>query len=99
MNVGSGPGYESYFGPASEVVDVAQFLSSTSQFQHGSSFTGSSASQPSPQAVQHKWSALADETKKEIETECRYVFCYEIPTPFVWFRRQYFEDDADHLQC
>jgi hypothetical protein len=77
MNIGSGQGYESYFGPASELVDVAQFLRST-QPQQDPSSADQPILYPSPQAIQREWLTLEEEKKKDIELECRYVLqgCY-----------------------
>ncbi|KAI0695476.1 snRNA-activating protein of 50kDa MW C terminal-domain-containing protein [Cytidiella melzeri] len=67
MNIGQGQAYESYFGPASELVNVAQFLSSTAQSQHNTSSAASSAEHASSRK---DWLALPGDRRQEIETEC-----------------------------
>ncbi len=79
LNIGQGQGYENYFGPASEPVDIAQFLSSTAEFQQGSSSAGTSLENDKARKIQAEWAAIQEETRSQIETECRYVLS---PYPF-----------------
>ncbi|KAI0093268.1 snRNA-activating protein of 50kDa MW C terminal-domain-containing protein [Irpex rosettiformis] len=70
MNIGQGQGYESYFGPSSELVDIAQFLSSTAEFQQGSSSGSLTSESSAAKKIQAGWSALPTEKQSQIEAEC-----------------------------
>ena len=73
MNIGQGQGYESYFGPASELVDIAQFISSVAEFNQESNSGNSSSGSSAAEKIQAEWSALSSELRSEVEAECRYA--------------------------
>ena len=73
MNIGQGQGYESYFGPASELVDIAQYISSVAEFNQESNSGNSSSGSSAAEKIQAEWSALSSELRSEVEAECRYA--------------------------
>lgn len=72
-NVAQGQAYESYFGPPSELVNVAEFLSSVALLDAPSSSASSTELSELLDGIEEKWKMLSNDRQNQVDLECRYV--------------------------